>query len=52
MLPSYISYLIGLDDKKVSNWSAIIKEMGLGVAMTVDFLIVVVAAGFLTSLLG
>lgn len=52
MLPSYISYLIGTEDKKMSNFSAMIRGMGLGVAMTVGFLIIFIAAGFLISFLG
>ncbi|WP_407270670.1 cytochrome c biogenesis CcdA family protein [Radiobacillus sp. PE A8.2] len=52
MLPSYISYLIGAEDKKMSNLTAIIRGMGLGVAMTIGFLIIFVVAGFLISLLG
>ncbi|MFZ3579080.1 cytochrome c biogenesis CcdA family protein [Virgibacillus sp. DJP39] len=52
LLPSYISYLVGTDDKKMSNSSAMIRGMGLGFSMTIGFLIIFVAAGFTISFLG
>lgn len=52
LLPSYISYLVGSDDKKMTNSSAMIRGVGLGLSMTIGFLIIFVVAGFTISFLG
>jgi cytochrome c-type biogenesis protein len=54
MLPSYISYLIGADSdgKKLPLLSSIVKGIGLGLAMTIGFLIIFVSSGILINIVG